>query len=232
MDKDQLEKDLEQLVIHASPQNKRVTIESIPPVFQVIGIGTDAVVVSHREDPEKVIKVYAPERVHKKRKEWEVYKRLGNHANFTRCYGEGRNYLILAYEKGPTLYQCLEEGVPIPEQVIKEVDEARQYARKRGLNPRDIHLNNILLQDGHAKLLDVSEYVRPGNDRRWELLRWGYTYFYPLIRGKKVPKWLFLVVKNGYYQIRAVMRFLNKGWQLFKTKIRIFTKEKLSKGDS
>lgn len=232
MDREKLEKDLDKMIIHANPQNKRVMIGKIPPVFQVVGVGTDAVVVSHPMLPGKVIKVFAPEKVHKKRREWKVYQQLGEHPNFTRCYGHGKNYLILDYEEGPTLYQCLEEGIPIPKQVIKEVDEARHYARKQGLNPRDIHLNNILLQNGHAKLLDVSEYLLPGNDRRWELLRWGYIYFYPLIRGRKVPKWLIISVKNGYYQTLDIVKRLSKVWENVKGKSRWMTKDKLSKGDS
>src|SRR5690606_23992909 len=104
-----------------------------------------------------------------------------------------------SYERGPTLYQCLEEGIVIPRQIITDVDHACRYARSRGLNPRDIHLKNVLLQDGRAKLIDVSEYLNPGNDHRWQYLVQGYEQFYSLIRGKKIPTWIIELVKNAYY---------------------------------
>lgn len=233
MDKERLENDLGKIIFHANPANKLVTIESVPPVFQVIGVGTDAVVVSHRDEPGKVFKVFAPGREHKKRNEWVVYQRLGNHPVFCRCYAEGKNYLVLTHERGPTLYECLEEGIMIPEQVIHDVEAACRYARSKGLNPRDIHLKNVLLQNGRAKLLDVSEYVRPGNDRRWDLLVWGYYAFYPLIRRRKVPTWMIEAVKHSYYGIIRGAAFLKKGWRWMKMWFGFTnTEEKPSKGDS
>src|SRR5690606_26217314 len=47
--------------------------------------------------------------------------------------------LVLSYEEGKTLFDCILEGIHIPEQVIQDVEEAREYARSKGLNPRDIH---------------------------------------------------------------------------------------------
>ena len=58
-----------------------------------------------------------------------------------------------------TLFDCVLQGIHIPEQVINDVEDAREYVRNKGLNPRDIHLKNILLQNGRAKILDVSEYI-------------------------------------------------------------------------
>ena len=69
------------------------------------------------------------------------------------------NYLVLSFEEGITLYDCLLQGIPIPKQAIKDVDDAREYVRQKGLNPRDIHLKNVFLQNGRAKIIDVSEYV-------------------------------------------------------------------------
>ena len=62
--------------------------------------------------------------------------------------------------------------------------DAREYVRQKGLNPRDIHLKNIFLQNGRAKIIDVSEYVQPGNDLRWEYLKKAYDQYYHLIEGK------------------------------------------------
>lgn len=191
--------ELKQIDFHANEGTDLVTINRVPPVFKLIGRGTDAVVVQHPDLPDRVFKVFASERVQKKEIEYLVYQRLGNSPYFSRCLGQGENYLILSYEAGPTLYECIEQGIMIPEQVIHDVEEARSYARSVGLNPRDIHLKNVLLQNGRAKIIDVSEYLNQGNDGRWDHLVQGYRDFYPLIQGKKIPAWLIELVKKTYY---------------------------------
>lgn len=198
MDTDLIDQQIQQIQLKANQGNQLVTVLSIPIEWEIVGVGTDAVVVRHPQIPSSVWKVYADERLDKKEAEYQVYQRLGTSRYFATCYEQGDRFLRLSYEKGPTLYQCLEEGIEIPEQIIDDVNAARQYAREKGLNPRDIHLKNVLLQDGRAKLIDVSEYMKPGNDRRWEYLVLGYRHFYSLIRGKKVPTWLIELVKNAY----------------------------------
>lgn len=192
---------LKQIQIRANKDNQIVTVKQIPSEFQLIGLGTDAIVVWHPSEPEVVFKVFAPGRQDKKIAEATVYERLGSHPNFCHCLGQGEHYLILSYEEGPTLYQCLEEGIVIPEQIIKEVEEARQFARTKGLNPRDVHLKNVILQDGHAKVVDVSEYLKEGNDLRWDHLIEGYHRYYPFIRGRKIPTWMIEFVKKRYYTL-------------------------------
>jgi hypothetical protein len=199
MNSDVIESQLKQIDFHSNPGNELVTIKWIPPVFRLVGLGTDAVVVQHKDLPDRVFKLFASDRLHKKQAEATVYKRLDTSPYFARFLGEGENYLIISYEKGPTLYECLEQGIVIPEQVVIDVEEARAYARARGLNPRDIHLKNVLLQDGRAKVIDVSEYMKSGNDGRWDYLVQGYRAYYHLIKGKKIPSWLMELVKKNYY---------------------------------
>jgi hypothetical protein len=67
-------------------------------------------------------------------------------------------------------------------------------------NPRDIHLKNILLHEGRAKIVDVSEYMKPGNDKRWEYLKEGYLKHYHLIDGKAIPHWILEAVRKWYNQ--------------------------------
>lgn len=200
MDDINLDASLQAIRFRANDQNELVEVEYIPAVFQLIGIGTDAVVVLHPDYPDRVFKCYANDRLGKKEQEQRVYERLGESPYFAELKGSGANYLALSYEPGPTLYQCLEQGIIIPEDVIGQVEEARRYAMSKGLNPRDIHFKNVILQGDRAKVIDVSEYMNPGNDRRWDDLVEGYRLFYPLIRGKKVPSWLMEAVKNIYYQ--------------------------------
>lgn len=108
--------------------------------------------------------------------------------------------MVISYEEGMTLYDCLLKGIHIPEQVIHDVDDARKDAFDRGLNPRDIHLKNILLHNGRAKIVDVSEYLKPGDDKRWEYLKEGYQEYYHLIDGKALPHWILETVRKWYNQ--------------------------------
>lgn len=108
------------------------------------------------------------------------------------------NFLVISFEEGITLYDCLLKGIHIPKQVIQDVENARDYAFSRGLNPRDIHLQNILLHEGRAKILDVSEYMKQGNDKRWEHLKQGYKEHYHLIDEKPLPHWIIETVRKWY----------------------------------
>lgn len=194
-----IEQQIKQIQLQANQDNQLVTIQSLPDDFQIIGVGTDAVVIKSDVISQYVWKVFAPQRIEKKNVEYQVYQRLGDCEFFATCYAQGENYLRLSYETGPTLYQCLEQGIVIPKQIIIDVEDACRYARKKGLNPRDIHLKNVLFQNGRAKLIDVSEYMTPGNDYRWQYLVQGYEQYYPLIKGKKIPTWMIELVKNAYY---------------------------------
>ena len=179
--------------------NAPVLIERIPPPLRVVGSGTDAVVVAHPELPAHVFKVFAPESLEALDQEQLSYSLLGSSDHFATCFGRGERHLVLSYEPGLTLYQCLEQGVPVPEQVILDVQAARAYARSRGLNPKDVHLHNVLVQDGRAKILDVSKYVAPGDeDRVWDHLAEGYRRFYPLIKGRRIPVWVIELAKRRY----------------------------------
>jgi len=189
---------LKQVDLTVHPKNELVQVNWISPEFHLVGKGTDAVVIQHPSFPHYVFKVYAPQRLYKLPNEFTAYQKLKNSSFFPTCYFKGENYLILSYEKGPTLYDCLLKGIFIPERVIEDVERARFYVRNVGLNPRDIHLRNVLLQNGLAKIVDVSEFVHPGEDKRWDHLLQGYKHYYPLIKGKKIPIWLMEGVKRAY----------------------------------
>lgn len=190
---------LKKIRIQSNPDNQPVTVEAVPPPLTVVGTGTDAVVVRHPDFPRLAFKVYAEGRSRALENEHAVYRRLGRSPYFPVCHGKGNFYLVLSFEEGITLYDCLIKGIPISGQVIDDVEKARAYVRQMGLNPRDIHLKNVLLQKGRAKLLDVSEYVKPGNDGRWDHLVQAYRNFYHLIEGRKIPVWLIEAVKKAYY---------------------------------
>jgi hypothetical protein len=192
---------LQRIEVRSNHGNKPVSIGACGEGLRCIGIGTDAAVFQYDSIPAYAYKVYSQEAIAKKKIEENVYLRLKGSPYFPCFYGSGDNYLVLSYEQGLTLYDCLLKGISVPKRAILDVEEARHYARKQGLNPRDIHLKNVLLQKGRAKVLDVSEYVKEGNDKRWEHLMWAYYRLYPLIEGKKIPSWVLDTIKRGYDRI-------------------------------
>lgn len=192
--------ELKKISVTSHPNNDPVTIEGETDDLRCIGVGTDAAVFESLSTPGYAYKLYAHEKREKVAVEAQVYETLGASPYFPTCHASGEDYLVLSYEKGITLFDCLLQGVHIAEQVVKDVEDAREYVRSKGLNPRDIHLKNILLQDGRAKIIDVSEYVLPGNDFRWEHLKEGYEKYYHLIDGNSVPFWLVETVRKWYNQ--------------------------------
>jgi len=189
---------LSDIKVISNPKNQPVTIQGNSDELRCVGIGTDAAVFQSILAPTYAFKVYAEDRLHKIKAEEEVYQLIGDSAFFSTCFGAAENFLVLSYEEGTTLYDCLLQGIHIPKQVILDVEEAREYVRKQGLNPRDIHLKNILLQEGRAKILDVSEYIQSGNDYRWEHLMKAYDDYYHMIDGKSVPVWVLETIRKWY----------------------------------
>lgn len=191
---------LSKINVFSNPNNEPVTISGEADDLKCIGVGTDAAVFHALSAPAYAFKVYAKDKVHKVKIEANVYEILGDSPFFSTCFASYDEYLVLSYEEGKTLFDCILQGIHIPKQVINEVEDAREYVRKKGLNPRDIHLKNILLQNGRAKIIDVSEYTLQGNDYRWEHLKKGYEQYYHVIDGNSVPFWLVETIRKWYNQ--------------------------------
>lgn len=183
----------------AHPNNEPVSIDGNVDGFRCIGVGTDAAVFQFLEAPEYAFKIYAKDKKDKLEAEAKVYAQIGLSPYFSSCYGVTNRLLVIKYEEGVTLFDCLLQGIHVPDQVIQDVEAAREYIRQIGLNPRDIHLKNILLQNGRAKLLDVSEYIKPGNDFRWEHLKKAYEEYYAIIDGRPMPFWLLDTIRKWYH---------------------------------
>ncbi|MFC0331769.1 serine/threonine protein kinase [Paenibacillus sepulcri] len=192
---------LQCITVTGSERNDMVVISGYSEGLHCIGVGTDAAVFTYEPAPGFAYKVYSDLALEKKAAERHVYERLEGIPYFPQYYGEGRNYLVISHEPGVTLQDCLLQGIPVPEQVIQDVEEARAEVRRRGLNPRDIHLKNVILQNERGKVLDVSEYVLEGDDKRWEHLVWAYRVCYSGFEGKKIPAWLLDAIKNGYARL-------------------------------
>lgn len=213
---------IKDIQVLSSKNNNPVTVKGDSDLLKCVGVGTDAAVFHIEGDTQYVYKVFSADKLETMEREKQVYERLGESVYFPIYYGAGSNFLILSYEKGITLYDCLLKGIHIPRQVIADVEEARAYAISKGLNPRDIHLKNILLHEGRGKLLDVSEYLKEGNDHRWTYLKKGYEEHYDLIDGKEVPLWLIETVRKWYNQKQDspfdFQEFVQKLIRLFRIK--------------
>jgi len=201
---------LSQIEVLSNTDNKPVSIHGNSDELKCIGVGTDAAVFQYVHTPSYALKLYAEDKRDKIQTEAKVYQELSGSSFFSKCITARERYLVLSYESGITLYDCLLQGIPISPQVIQDVEDARSYARNRNLNPRDIHLKNVLLQNGRAKIIDVSEYLQPGNDYRWEHLKRAYHTFYPLIEGNAVPQWILESIKRRYNQrnVEANVEFI------------------------
>lgn len=197
------EKELHRVKVSSTGDNELVTLGGNSEAFECIGVGTDAAVFRFIQMPHLAFKVFSDDKLDKKDLEIEVYLKLGHSEYYPEYHGSGSNFLVISYEEGITLHDCLLKGVHIPRQVIDDVDDAILYASKRGLNPRDIHLKNILLHQGRAKILDVSEYMKPGNDNRWQYLKEGYHEHYHLIAGKAIPLWILETARKWYNQEKS-----------------------------
>ncbi len=211
---------LSKITVFSNPNNEPVTIGDAGDL-KCIGVGTDAAVFQSLNAPAFAFKKYAKDKTAKVKVEANVYQTLGDSPFFSTCFAYYDEYLVLSYEEGKTLFDCVLQGIHIPEQVIDDVENAREFVRTKGLNPRDIHLKNILLQNGRAKILDVSEYILPGNDFRWEHLKKGYQQYYHLIDGESVPFWLVETTRKWYHQrnkyfssyeefIKSIVKFLHR----------------------
>jgi len=197
------EKELNMIKVSSNGDNELVTVKRNTDAFECVGVGTDAAVFRFTHIPCYAFKVFSDDKIDKIYSEADVYLKLSQSDYYPVYYGMGSNFLVISYEEGITLYDCLLKGIRIPKQAIDDVDNARKYAIEKGLNPRDIHLKNILLHKGRAKIVDVSEYMKPGNDKRWEYLKEGYQEHYHLIDGKALPHWLIETVRKWFNQAHS-----------------------------
>lgn len=196
------EAELSKVKVTSNRKNELVTVRGNSDKLQCIGVGTDAAVFGYIYLPQYAFKVFSNDKLGKMETEVEVYSKLGHSDYFPVYYGRGSNFLVISFLEGITLFDCLLKGIHIPEQVIQDVGNAINYALGRGLNPRDIHLKNIILHKDRTTLFDVSEYMRPGNDNRWEYLKEGYREYYHLIDGKALPYWIIETVRKWYNQTK------------------------------
>ena len=191
---------LPKLRIESIDPHDPVKVHHLPNPWQLIGAGNYAVVVDHPDHPNLVVKIYAPDRPGFE-EEVEVYRRLGSHPAFSECFYASDGFLVLKRLHGVTLYDCIHRGVPIPEQVIQDIDQALDYARGRRLYPHDVHGRNVMMHQGRGLVVDISDFLHDDTCNKWNNLKKAYYWLYrPLLSPLKlrVPYFALDGVRKSY----------------------------------
>jgi len=176
--------------------------------WSCLGTGNYAAVFKHKRFESLVVKIYADSKwINTKealKKEAEVYKKLGRHESYSYLYFQGENFLVLELIKGITLYTALQKGIKIKESVIKDVNSAIAYAKKRGLNPYDVHGKNVMIlpeREQKAVIVDVSDFCKEGVCTKWIDFERAYNKFYLNTLYKypvKLPKSFLYLIRKSY----------------------------------
>ncbi len=216
VDKDRLGQLIELVNLDLRPQvslesiepHDPVEVRHIPSPWVLLGTGNYAAVFAHPDYPDRAIKVYAPGRPGFE-DEVEVYRRIGNHPAFSQCFYARDNVLILKCMQGVTLYDCLQQGLRIPVQVISDIDRALDRARERGLNPRDVHGKNVMMHEGRGSVVDISDFLERGTGSAWRDFKRFYFWIYrPFLSPARIriPLKLLNFSRFAYRRWRALLK--------------------------
>ncbi|PLS14760.1 serine/threonine protein kinase [Bacillus sp. M6-12] len=189
-------RELASSVIIDSSKNKLMGYDES---LELAGEGRSAFVFRIKET-DKAIKVFFPQFFHIAKEESEIYKMLKGNPYYPELFESGSNYLVIDYIQGLTLFQCITRGIPITSEQITEIDAALNSARKKDLNPSDIHLRNILITaDNKIKLIDVARFRQAKNCSQWSDLKVAFHKFYskPYFP-KRIPEYLLNAVAALY----------------------------------
>lgn len=154
-----------------------VVVHQVPTPWRLLGKGNHAAVLYHPSCPDQVVKIYAPGRPGLA-EELEVYRRLGSHPTFSECLHAAESFLLLKRLYGVTLYDAMHLGLRIPKLVIKDIDQALDYARDRGLHPHDVHGRNVMMHKGRGLVADVSDFLHKEDCSAWNDLKKAYYCLY------------------------------------------------------
>ncbi|MEM9215458.1 MAG: serine/threonine protein kinase [Cyanobacteria bacterium P01_F01_bin.150] len=185
-----------------------IEVQHVPNPWQLLGAGNYAAVFAHPDYPNLVVKIYAPGRPGFE-DEVEVYRRIGTHSSFSECFYAHDNFLILKRLRGVTLFDCLHQGLPIPKQVILDIDQALDYSRSQGLRPHDVHGKNVMMHNGRGLVVDISDFLHEGTGLAWNDLKLFYYWIYrPLVLPLKlrIPLALLNATRGLYRWSRVLLK--------------------------
>ncbi|MGM7702741.1 hypothetical protein ACSVDE_13515 [Pseudalkalibacillus sp. Hm43] len=200
--------------MHPTPQHltNQVYIQSDrliqkPEEYTLIGKGRSAFVFRD-ERTNHAVKIFFTEYEHLAKQEADIYAKLSGSPFYPKVYEAGHNYIEMEYIQGYTFYECLEKGICISDEMIEKVDEALEFARSKGLNPSDIHLQNLILTyDGEVKVIDVVRFTQDKACRQWDDLKEAHQRVYQKkLFMKRVPKFFIELVKFYYRRVVLPLR--------------------------
>jgi predicted Ser/Thr protein kinase len=146
--------------------------------LKLIGTGRSAFVFRIKNS-NKAIKVFFPDFTYIAKEEADIYLALQDISYFPTIYDSGLNYIVMDYIEGRTLFECVNQGIPITTDHIKEIDTALSLAANKGLNPSDIHLRNIIITSNNdIKLIDVARFRQTKDCTQWSDLKSAYLLYY------------------------------------------------------
>ena len=146
--------------------------------LKLVGTGRSAFVF-RINNSSKAIKVFFPNYTYIAKEEADIYIALHDISYFPTVYDSGLNYIVMDFIKGRTLFECVNQGIPITAEHIKEIDAALLLASNKGLNPSDIHLRNIFITSTNdIKLIDVARFRQTKDCNQWSDLKSAYVLYY------------------------------------------------------
>ncbi|NEZ75115.1 serine/threonine protein kinase [Clostridium botulinum] len=164
-----------------------IKVEFVPKPWILLGCGNYAGVFTHPDFDNLAIKIYAPGRGGLK-EEIEVYKAIGDHPAYSKLLYSKNSYLILKRLKGITFYNSLIKGIKIPKYIIKDIDNALEYARKKGLNPHDVHAKNVMIVNNRGVVVDISDFKHKEYCCLWHDFKKAYYKLYiPFVYKLDIP---------------------------------------------
>lgn len=200
-------------LVEYDTKKRRNKLVSMPPELVLAGKGRSAYVFKYYDGSQvKALKVFFPEYQEIAKREASIYQLLSGSKYYPKLYESGVSYLVIDYIEGHTFFDCLLKGVPIRDEMINEVDAALHEARKKGLNPSDIHLRNLIVtKDNQIKVIDVARFMQTKSDTQWEDLKQAYYRFYkhPLFPKKISRIWLEIIAylyKKQWFQLSKKKR--------------------------
>ncbi|MGB5946654.1 protein kinase family protein [Paenisporosarcina sp.] len=146
--------------------------------LKLVGTGRSAFVFLINNSS-KAIKVFFPNYTYIAKEEADIYIALHDISYFPTVYDSGLNYIVMDFIEGRTLFECVNQGIPITAEHIKEIDAALLLASNKGLNPSDIHLRNIFITStNEIKLIDVARFRQTKDCTQWSDLKSAYVLYY------------------------------------------------------
>lgn len=158
--------------------NKKNKLISYDHSLKLVGKGRSAFVFKIKAS-NIAIKVFFPAFTFIAKEEASIYQTLKGIPYYPTLYDSGRNYIVIDFIKGLTLFECITNGKIITSAHIKEIDHAISLAKNLGLNPSDIHLRNIFITNNNEiKLIDVARFRQEKECRQWKNLKKAYYQLY------------------------------------------------------